>query len=112
MKFQNITSKKPMSALKKSSIAALIPFLLTSSITIFITSTNVMAGPKGVGLECKFFDGKWKRIRSGIYSCAYGYQNYNVSNFKNNTIRICRPGDGCNVVAMHRSDSDNPKSEK
>lgn len=114
MKFKKNTSKNPMLALKKSSIAALIPLLLTSSMTMFV-STNVIAGPAEGREFCGFTGGAWKRIRSKIYRCAYKYKDYDVYNFKNNTVRYCSPGaEKCTTerIAFHNKEEGNPKSEK
>lgn len=102
--------KKSIKVLKKKNAATLIPLLITSSMTMAI-STDVIAGPKGQGLECAFFDGSWKHIRGEIYSCRYRYQHYSVFDFKNSTVRHCEAGN-CNKIAIHNSDNGNPKSEK
>lgn len=117
MKFKNNTSKNPMLALKKSSIAALISLLLPGSMTLFV-STNTVAGklteygPRAQRMECEFLNGRWSRKRSGIYVCGGSYGNYSVYNFNKNTQRICGSEEGCVTVPIGRPREEKPQSQK
>jgi hypothetical protein len=117
MKIDNSTSKKSMRALKKSSTAALISFMLTSAMTIFV-STDAVAGklteygPRAHRMECEILNGHWSRKRSGIYVCGGSYGNYSVYNFNKNTQRICGSKESCVVIPIGRPREEKPQSHK
>ena len=116
MKLKNSTSKNPMLALKKSSIAALIPLLLTGSMTLFVSTDTVAGkqteyGPKAQRLECESLNGRWSRKRSGIYKCK-GSNDYQIYNFHKNTVRICGSEEGCVTIPIGKPREEKPQSQK